>query len=196
MSFGFDRPIPVIRKAIDKASRIDKPSLFFAATRNDGTHKPMAWPARDMTVFGVSSTAGDGSLSTFNPSDSQIPSVLYAFGEGVPVQVADPGDPTKFTTKHVSGTSYSTPVAAAMVANLLGCIRIMIRTGSPENQRNYSHVLEDLLRIGDMLTVLKSHMQKESVSGVESLLPWDFLNVEGLKDNRILEAVASTLRIG
>ncbi|KAI1052605.1 hypothetical protein LB507_009828, partial [Fusarium sp. FIESC RH6] len=196
MSFGFESPIPAIRKAIDMATRRDKPPLFFAATRNDGAHKSMAWPARDMSVIGVSSTAGDGSISTFNPSDSQTHSVLYAFGEGVPVNVTAPDDPKGFTTKYVSGTSYAAPVAAALTASLLGCLRAMAKTGSPEDQRDYSHVPEALQRMGDMLTILKRHMQKESVCGVKSLLPWDFLNFQGMVSNKILEDVATTLLKG
>ncbi|RFN50789.1 subtilisin-like protease [Fusarium flagelliforme] len=196
MSFGFDRPIRLIREAIDEASRAVKPPLFFAATRNDGAHKPMAWPARDMAVIGVSSTAGDGSVSTFNPSDSQTNTVLYAFGEGVPVKVAHPNTSVGFSTKYVSGTSYATPVASALVGNLLGCIRMMVQTSSSEDQENYILIPKDLQRMGDLLTVLRRHMQQKSVSGVESLLPWHFLNDKGLENNRILKDVAATLRDG
>ncbi|KAJ4123171.1 hypothetical protein NW768_009699 [Fusarium equiseti] len=196
MSFGFDKAIRSIRDSIDEASRAKKAPLFFAATRNDGAHKSMAWPATEMSVIGISSTTGDGTISTFNPSEGQTGSILYAFGEGVPVQVAHPNDPAKSVTKYVSGTSYATPVAAALVANLLGCVRTMVKTGSPEDQKLYGHVPEDLLRMSDMLKVLRRHMHSENVSRMRSMLPWHFLNIEGLDNNRILRDVADTLKNG
>ncbi|RSL95714.1 hypothetical protein CDV31_013772 [Fusarium ambrosium] len=196
MCFGFEEPIPLIRKAIDKASKAEKPPLFFAATSNDGAHKSMAWPAREMSVIGISSTTSDGSVSTFNPSENKAHSILYAFGEGVPVKVADPGNPDDHITEYVSGTSYATPVAAALAANLLGCTRMLVETCPLEDRAKYGHVPGDLQRMSDMMTVLRRHMQKSHVCGVESLIPWDFLNVELLDNNRILKDIANTLRRG
>lgn len=195
MCFGFDEPIPLIREAIDKASKAEKPPLFFAATRNDGAHKRMAWPARELSVIGISSTAGDGGVSTFNPSENQARSILYALGEGVPVKVTDPDNPDGFTTKYVSGTSYATPMAAALAANLLGCIRMLVEACPLEDRTKYGHVPGNLQRMSDMLTVLRRHMQRRHF-GVESLIPWDFLNVELLDNNRMLRDVAETLRKG
>ncbi|RSL81916.1 hypothetical protein CEP51_005512 [Fusarium floridanum] len=196
MCFGFEEPIPLIRKTIDKASKAEKPPLFFAATSNDGAHKGMAWPAREMSVIGISSTTSDGSVSTFNPSENKAYSILYAFGEGVPVKVADPGNPDDHITEYVSGTSYATPVAAALAANLLGCTRMLVETCPLEDRAKYGHVPGDLQRMSDMMTVLRRHMQKSHVCGVESLIPWDFLNVELLDNNRILKDIANTLRRG
>ncbi|RSL41639.1 hypothetical protein CEP54_015753 [Fusarium duplospermum] len=196
MCFGFDERIPLIHEAIYQASKVERPPLFFAATRNDGAHKRMAWPARETLVIGVSSTAGNGGASAFNPPENQAYPILYAFGEGVPVQVADPSNPNKTKTEYVSGTSYAAPVAAAMAANLLGCIRMVVETCSPEDRAEYGHVPRDLERMGDMLTVLRRHMQKPHLCGVESLLPWDFLNLELLKKNKILKNVAKTLKKG
>ncbi|KAJ4190526.1 hypothetical protein NW767_011354 [Fusarium falciforme] len=196
MSFGFDEPIPLIRKAIDKASKAEKSPLFFAATRNSGAHKRMAWPAKEMSVIGISSTAGDGGVSTFNPSENKAHPILYAFGEGVPVKVAAPGNPEECITEYVSGTSYATPVATALAANLLGCIRMVVETCSMEDRTIYSHIPGDLQRMNDMLMVLRRRMQRRHVCGVESLLPWDFLKVELLDNNKILEDVADTLRNG
>ncbi|KAJ4179988.1 hypothetical protein NW755_012028 [Fusarium falciforme] len=196
MCFGFEEPIPLIRKAIDRASKAEKPPLFFAATCNEGAHKRMAWPAREMSIIGVSSTTGDGGVSTFNPPENKAHPILYAFGECVPVKVAAPGNPDDSVIEYVSGTSYATPVAAALAANLLGCIRMVVETCSPEDRAIYSHVPEDLQRMSDMVTVLRRHMQKPHLCGVESLLPWDFLNVELLDNNRILKDVADTLRKG
>ncbi|KAK2009327.1 subtilase [Colletotrichum eremochloae] len=194
MCFGFDQPIPLIREAIDKALKAETPPLFFAATRNDGAHKAMAWPAKDMSVIGVSSTAADGESSPFNPlEENEHYPILYAFGDGVPVRVAAPDDPERWITKYVSGTSYATPVAAALAANLLGCIR-MIVAASHEDRIIYSDVPGSLRQVRGMLAVLRRHMQKKHISGLKSLLPWDFLKPELLCNNKILHDVARTLK--
>ncbi|KAI1739866.1 subtilase [Xylaria scruposa] len=193
MCFGFDRRIDLIRDAIDEASKAKKSPLFFAATRNDGAHKLMAWPAKSRSVIGISSTDGSGEASSFNPSDKGADPVLYAFGEGVPVDVADPANPGKLVIRHVSGTSYATPVAVALAANLLGCVRMVLATSEQEEQTNYNHILVELQRLDGMLAVLKHHMQMEHNCGTKSLLPWDFLNNERLKHSKILKDIAETL---
>ena len=72
----------------------------------------------------------------------------------------------------------------------------MVEAGSPEDTKLYHHVPRDLLRMSDMLRVLRRHMHSENVLRVESLLPWHFLNIEGLENNRILRDVADTLHNG
>lgn len=144
MSFGFDEPIPLIRKAIERANRASKPPLFLAATRNDGAHKRTAWPAKDISVIGVSSTAGNGDASSFNPFVKDAFSVVHAFGEGVPVKVSDPGDPDAYVSKYVSGTSYATATAAGLAANLLGCVRMIVESSSQEDREVYGHVPGEL----------------------------------------------------
>lgn len=194
MCFGFDEPIPLIREVIGKATKAEKSPLFLAATRNDGAHKSIAWPARDISVIGVSSTSGNGNASSFNPPEKDTQSILYAFGEGVRIKAADPKNPEELMDQYVSGTSYATPVAAALAANLLGCIRMIVETSSQEDRSLYGHVVDDLQQMGAMVTVLRRHMQKRHVCGVRSLLPWDFLHVDLLDDNRILKDVARALR--
>ncbi|KAI5925584.1 subtilase [Camillea tinctor] len=178
MSFGFDEPIRLI------------------PTRNDGAHKSMAWPARDRSVIGISSTDGDGVASSFNPSDKDVDAILYAFGEDVPITLAHPSNPGKYVTKFVTGTSYATPVAAALAANLLGCVRMMVSSSSPEDQHIYNHIPEELQQLDGMLAVLRCRMRKKHNCGTESLLPWEFLKTESLYDNKILKDIAETLREG
>ncbi|KAF6826078.1 subtilase [Colletotrichum musicola] len=197
MCFGFDQPIPLIREAMDNASTAKKPPLFFAATRNDGAHKRTSWPARDISVFGISSTAGNGDVSPFNPLENDAHPILYAFGEGVPIKTADPRNPAKLSTKFVSGTSYATPVAAGLAANLLGCIRMVVKVSlQGEDRALYSRVPGELGQMRGMLAVLRRHMRRRHVCGVKSLLPWDFLNLHMLSNNKILKNVAETLLEG
>ncbi|KAI0543459.1 subtilase [Xylaria curta] len=194
LCFGFDGRINLIRDAIDRASKAKKPPIFLAATRNDGAHKLMAWPASSRSVIGISSTDGSGDASSFNPSDKDVDPILYAFGEGVPVEATDPGNPDNYVTQYVSGTSYATPVAAALAANLLGCVRMIMATLPKEDRTIYNHILIDLQRLDGMLAVLRRHMRMEHNCGTKSLLPWNFLNVKLLDDNKILKDIAETLR--
>ncbi|KAK2003322.1 hypothetical protein LX36DRAFT_723681 [Colletotrichum falcatum] len=197
MCFGFDQAIPLIREAMDEALAAEKPPLFFAATRNDGAHKRASWPARDISVIGISSTAGNGDASPFNPAEKDAHPVLYAFGEGVPVDAAAPRDPEKPVTEYVSGTSYATPVAAGLAAKLLGCVRMIAEAAlRGEDRALYSHVPRDLGRMRGMLAILRRHMRREHVCGVKSLLPWDFLKVQLLDNHKMLKDVAQTLLEG
>lgn len=196
MCFGFEQKIPLIHDAIINASKTDKPPLFFAATGNNGAHAGTAWPAKELSVIGVSSTAADGNMSTFNPPDRDAYPVLYAFGEGVPVEIAAPHDPEEQITKYVTGTSYATPVAAALAANLLGTVRMMAATCDGEDHARYNHVPRDLQRMSGMLAVLRNCMQSRNVYDLESLLPWDFLKVSSLAGNKILRDVADVLEKG
>lgn len=193
MCFGFDSPIPLIQGAIEKASKVEKPPLFFAATRNDGAHKSMAWPARTPSVIGISSTMGDGNRSTFNPSENDAHPTLYAFGEGVPVKIVATDNPQGYVTKYVSGTSYATPVAVGLAANLLGCVRMAVKACSVEDQRIYKNMSLRLQGMDGMLAVLRHRMCRKDCYNQSSLLPWSFLTPSRLDDNKLLEEITETL---
>lgn len=193
MCFGFDYPISSIQNAIRRASTVEKPPLFFAATRNDGAHKPMAWPARDHLVIGISSTTGEGNRSAFNPPEKYSDPILYAFGEGVPVQVKSSDEPQGYITKYVSGTSYATPVAAGLAANLLACVRMATKASS-EHQLRYKDLPSRLQGMIGMLAVLRDRMCKKNFRNEESLLPWSFLTPSQLDNNKLLEDVLETLQ--
>lgn len=188
MSFGFERKIRVIGDALTYARKVVKPPLIFAATRNEGAHKGIAWPASDTGVFGISSTDGHGAPSSFNPADKGSDTILYAFGEGVKVK-PPAGNPKLKLQTYVSGTSFATPTAAALAANLLGFVRLAILACSEEDQYLYCQLPDDIMEMNGMLTVLKKWMMKPHQSRQESLLPWEFLNTAGVEGNTILNLI-------
>lgn len=192
MSFGFEAKVRTIKKAIRDVRKLQKTPLLFAATHNDGANKSVAWPASDADVFGVSSTDGLGVPSSFNPADGGSDTILYAFGEGVKVEPPAGNRKLKAQT-HVSGTSFAAPTAAALVANLLGFVRLSVLLCSEEDREMYSHVPSDLMEMGDLLKVLKKWMMKEDQTGQKSLLPWDFLNTGGIDRNTTLHLIYKTL---
>lgn len=190
MSFGFERHVYAISQAMDAARHaLQDRILFFAATRNDGAHKPIAWPARDLDVFGVSSTDGDGQLSSFNPDENDAPAILYALGEGV--QVTSPSLETadKLEKTFVSGTSYAAPVAAGLAANLLVCVRLGILAMAPEKAEKYANLPAQLQQMKYMSKVLLNCMRRKNQKKQASLLPWDFLSAEKVEDGSLLENV-------
>ncbi|CEJ81249.1 hypothetical protein VHEMI01389 [[Torrubiella] hemipterigena] len=192
MSFGFERKVRVISNAIRHVRKSEKPPLIFAATRNDGANKGIAWPASDMEVFGVNSTDGLGSPSPFNPADEGSDTIVYAFGEGISVE-PPAGNPNLAANKEISGTSFATATAAALVANLLGFVRLALPACSPEDREIYSNIPNDLMGMSDMLKVMKKCMMREHQSGQSSLLPWDFLNTTGIEGNTILKKIYETI---
>lgn len=144
MSFGFGQPVEQVRKAMAEASKSAKPPLFFVATRNDGANEDVAWPARGTTggVFGISSTDGDGCGSSFNPRDYHSSDIFYALGEEAPVDRDNP------ETDYVSGTTYATPIAVDIVANILGCARMAVKLSQLKSCEEYKGSLSDLFQSG------------------------------------------------
>ncbi|CEJ90862.1 hypothetical protein VHEMI06615 [[Torrubiella] hemipterigena] len=191
MSFGFEGKIGIINKAMTNARKLDKPPLFFAATRNDGANKRIAWPASDHHAFGVSSTDGNGAPSPYNPDEDGAAPILYAFGEGVTVN--RPAGNPKLTVTHISGTSFAAPTAAALAANLISFVRLALLASSDEDRVIYAEVPEQLEEIGGLLRVMQRCMMKKHSSGKMSLLPWDFLNKARVDGNAILKDVSDTL---
>lgn len=191
MSFGFEERVPEINTAMEESMRAAKPPLYFAATCNDGAHRSIAWPAREFNVFGISSTDGDGYISTFNPDDNESYPIFYAFGDGVKVQskAAD----GSFSTKFVSGTSFAAPVAAALVANLLSCVRLGIKTMAPEDAAVYSDLPRQLQQMNNMVKVMRHCMQTKNQQKRSSLLPWELLNSPLAGDGGLLQTVLDTL---
>ncbi|KIL92994.1 subtilisin-like protease [Fusarium avenaceum] len=193
MCFGFDKSIPAIDKAIDNAIKTGRAPLFFAATRNDGANKTMAWPARDLSIIGISSATGEGLESTFNTSEEDVPVIFHALGEGVPLGLDSFGRPDK-GTKYVSGTSYATPVAAGLVSNLLSCVRMAVEICPSHDRHLYDHIPEALREMKGMLKVMSQKIQTKHARGDKSLAPWDFLSMERLGKRSILEEVDDVLK--
>ncbi|CEJ88375.1 hypothetical protein VHEMI04702 [[Torrubiella] hemipterigena] len=193
MSFGFEQRIRCIHEAIYTAQQTANRPLFFAATQNDGAHSAMAWPAREMFVFGISATDGNGAASAFNPEENNAPAILYALGEGIKTYCVPNRDKKGPATKVVSGTSYAAPVAAAFAASLLLCVRLGVANLSDEEMEEYEDLPERVQRMDGMLKVMQHCMSKRHHSLQMSLLPWDLLNAEGVENGTIISTVRDLL---
>ena len=114
MSFGWSRWLRCVEKAIDHASSHDV--ILCAAASNDGSNKPVAFPANCSHVICVHSASGWGQPSDFTPLPLDSGPNFAVVGEEMnstwPVK-RDEGH-----EKRMCGTSTSTPILAAIIALL------------------------------------------------------------------------------
>ncbi|KAF2677950.1 subtilisin-like protein [Lentithecium fluviatile CBS 122367] len=98
VSSGFYEPREQIRQAIQCAHASD---IMFASGHNDGTNKPLAFPASAGNVIAVGATNNLGKQSSFSPLSENKAYFFTAFVERI-----FPLD------KETSGTSFAAPIAA------------------------------------------------------------------------------------
>jgi hypothetical protein len=205
MSFGFESYVQVIQNALvnainieDKMDSTRTSTLIFAATRNDGANKSVAWPAKANEVIGISSTDGDGDFSSsFNPSHDRSDSIFYALGQAVEV-VCPPrmgiGQGRQKNRTRLSGTSFANPVAAGLAANVLGYVKLAIANGvTLTHDIDLQEMLERLKRKDGMKAIFKHRMNRYNDSDMASLLPWDWLKPGRHSTNVILMEIWDTL---
>jgi len=121
MSFGFPewaKGVQDIKTAIKAASGAD--ILIFCAASNGGVSGDIAFPANQNEVICVNSANGQGTPSGFNPGEAKEGQNLCALGEDVKSSW-----PRHFNlgNQRKSGTSFATPIAAALAAVLLDYAR-------------------------------------------------------------------------
>ncbi len=125
LSFGFPRYDDVlepIKNAIRNAR--NHGVIIFAAAGNEGGNAGVFWPAslhETGDVIRINTSDGKGSPSSFNPSP-EIGRWICTLGQGVPsceIRVP-PGPDAEPQIVYRSGSSFATPIAAAIAAIILG----------------------------------------------------------------------------
>jgi subtilisin family serine protease len=199
MSFGFESPIDIIDSALRNATQTFKEegltrtrTLIFAATRNDGANKDVAWPARSHDVIGISSTDGNGEISSFNPPDDRSHSIFYALGEAVEV-CCPPHMKKRNNTTRMSGTSFANPIAAGLAAIVLGYVK-MAASRNFESSLDLRAVLKRLRTMDGMKAILQHRMNRGTKEGWPRIIPWDWLKKERHGRNVILNEIWETLK--
>jgi hypothetical protein len=173
ISFGLDEENDTIDSAIgDALGMLSKDGfrpLIFAAASNEGLNREgRSFPASDDRVIGVYTLDGLGNdASGLNPPFLDDCPNFATFGHGVKVKWAGE-DLTK------SGTSFSTPILAAITANYLDWL----------GHYNYKARLSDKkyrrLRRKDRIEhfLKKSALKKASNSRFWSVAPWHWLKMK------------------
>lgn len=118
MSFGYENEVEVIEKALKHAD--EKGVLLVAAASNVGgnTGRAKRWPSTRDNVLAVYAAGGKGEEYTDNPPPRSNHYNFATLGVMMPVW----STPDKEGTSQeicCTGTSYATPVAAAIAASIL-----------------------------------------------------------------------------
>lgn len=116
MSFGFPSRTGSLSDAIAKAASRDV--IMFAAASNSGGNHGRAYPASDSKVICIHSTDGKGNRSSFSPTAKKRCDNFALPGENIESSWPRTSGST-VCTKMKSGTSFATPVAVALAANIL-----------------------------------------------------------------------------
>lgn len=169
MSFGFPRSSDIVEEAIVMAHA--RGTIMFAATRNDGGNKAIAYPACHHNVIGIASSDGLGNGSKFNPSAPEDDGSFFStLGEAVESawprlpDTDENGRPTLTRSKRrKSGTSFATPIAAALAANILDYARLELDMGEKYLRRLHT--------FSRMVAVLKLMAPKKR-DEYRYMVPW------------------------
>ncbi|KAF5674770.1 serine threonine kinase [Fusarium circinatum] len=159
MALGFKEYQPEIAKAVARAR--SKQILIFSAASNSQNMESIYFPAKDHhQVFGIfSANAGNRESRDLNPSPDDRQHILAIFGEGVEIAEDKP---------LLSGTSYSTSIAAGLAGMLLDFSR----------QDTDKADVPDISRLSNMEVMMKVflEMARESSDGrYKCIRPWDLL---------------------
>ena len=139
-----------------------KGKIVFAAAGNRGANKQREWPARKPGVIAIHATDGRGEAPNINPPREGNHN-FATLGHDINMRWPCKGEGSKFEDMYISGTSFSTPIAAGMAANVLEFARHRLKLSEWEQPRFYSH--------NGMRKIL-AEMAVRQQNGYDYLRPW------------------------
>jgi subtilisin family serine protease len=161
LSFGSPWEMPTIKPKL--RGLIQKHKLVFAAASNSGGNGPRAYPARERNVFAIHATNDRGDkASGMNPAPISTMDNFSTLGVNI-------DSFWKGKEVSISGTSFATPIAAAMAANAVEFVR---RTLTEDDHPDY------FMAYGGMRVLF--HCMSQEIDGYSYVKPWQ----DGLWDNR------------
>ncbi|KAK8877654.1 subtilisin-like protein [Apiospora arundinis] len=141
MSLGLDNRDTEIDIAIQAA--VNANISVFAASSNEGGNKTRAWPAkRNHGVICIHASDGKGNDGEINPTPQLKGDNFTTLGIAIPSKWK--GEPL-----FISGTSFSTPIAAALVANVLEFARH--RCGLSKHQQDKLHRYDGVRQVLELM---------------------------------------------
>lgn len=156
MSFGLGKTVDAVSTAVKQA--FDRNKIIFAAAANNGGLWPRSYPATLPEVICVHATDGNGVPAVFNPYPATGIDNFATIGVAIDSKW-DGKDVTK------SGTSFATPVAAGIAANVLHFARTYLTAESDKKWLGWLHSYRGMR---DML----SWMSHKDSRGFQNLRPW------------------------
>ncbi|CAO2657894.1 Nn.00g071540.m01.CDS01 [Neocucurbitaria sp. VM-36] len=182
LSLGFRESLPeiqdILQEAISPEDDEAQPILVFAAAGNWGLNFPRAFPSSEKGVFCIYASDGNGYGENINPRDEGENSFTTL---GVAIESAWQNQELL-----ISGTSYATPIAAGIAANILDFGRCTMNLGKGRMKKLGSYQ--------GMRSVLRLMTPVDQSSNY--LCPWQ-LGVKGLKTNaQIGKAIKDAIDLG
>ncbi len=140
---------------------------MFASASNDGANRPKddraPFPASMSEVICINSSDGQGNPSDFNPPPGDDDFNFMTLGESV---LTIPGLAAGDADERHTGTSFATPVAAAIAA-------VFIEFFNQRPLRLQKHLLEEVITQDGMSKLFVG--MSEPVNGFRYLRPWDLM---------------------
>ncbi|KAL7954001.1 peptidase S8/S53 domain-containing protein [Trichoderma compactum] len=115
-----------ITEAPSPSSQDAERKLVFAAAGNRGPCAVRAFPARKEGVIAVDASDGSGEWVKLNPN-SKSKLNLSTLGENIKIRCPDSANPGKMKDVYISGSSFATPIAAGIAANVLEFARYRLK---------------------------------------------------------------------
>ncbi|KFZ13581.1 hypothetical protein V502_06536 [Pseudogymnoascus sp. VKM F-4520 (FW-2644)] len=153
MSFGFNnltQKLDCIKRAILHAHSNE--TVLFAAARNNGGVKGIAYPASQTEVICINSTDGEGNPSPFNPSSKEDKN-FSTLGEAVLSSWP------RSVQQRMTGTSFATPIAAGIAAVTMDYMEQKKKDWSEEDDRMAAKALHLCISSPSLLSILRPHLQ-------------------------------------
>lgn len=185
MSWGFGSEYDVVASAIRKAS--EKRKIMLVAASNAGANIPKPiFPANMPEVICINSTDGYGKVSNFNPPPRKDHYNFCTLGEAV-LDAWRPSDSSGLRGRD-TGTSFATPLAAAIAASFIEFFRQdkFGRLEIADSLKNEMRTREGMLKIFVAIS--------ENFQGFNYLRPWSLLECRGDCEDRCVEARESAGR--
>ncbi|KAH8599217.1 hypothetical protein B0O99DRAFT_591086 [Bisporella sp. PMI_857] len=170
-----------IKQALNPSRQGNTKKIIFAAAGNNGGNAPTAWPASRHGVIAIYASNGQGVRANFNPPHHNDKPVFATLGVDIGLHwFPSPGMKKRV---YVSGTSYATPIAAAIAANVLEHARCKLNLTLDQRKNLCS---------GDRMMKVFEQMVMSSEPSNRYIQPWTFWksgNTHYRNISQVLEAV-------
>ena len=177
MSFRLPKPNRAIQTAIERAETAGV--IIFAAASNYGGNTGRGFPANTDRVLCIHAADGHGEKSGMNPSVKMWSENISTLGVAIQSSLED--------DVYLEGTSYSTPVAAGIAANILR----FVQHSAQDHKLSEDQCMEAFSRTG-MRNILLA--MSEPRDGYDYVTPWRKMWHEDATDEDVVTKIKEALR--